>query len=161
MDTKNLTNVLNDLIKTSKDGEYGFKTCAEHAASNHVKQLLSQRESECRQAAEELKTLVLQNGGEPDDSGSLSGAMHRGWVSVRGALKAASDASMLDECERGEDMALARYREALQESEFHSWPASVRVVLERQFEGIQRNHAQIKTLRDTAGATTTTTTTPR
>ncbi len=51
---------------------------------------------------------------------------------------------MLDECERGEDAALARYRKALKET----LPADVRSILERQYQGAQRNHDQIKALRD-------------
>ena len=33
MDNSEVVDVLNDLIETSKDGEYGFTTCAERATS--------------------------------------------------------------------------------------------------------------------------------
>jgi uncharacterized protein (TIGR02284 family) len=148
MDPQNIVDTLNDLIKTSKDGEYGFKTCAEHATSPELKRLFSERATQCQQAAAELQTLVLQNGGEPDDGGSVTGAMHRGWVSVRGSLTGTSDQSMLDECERGEDAALARYREALKDSVDDALPAPVRDVIQRQLQGVQRNHDQIKMLRE-------------
>jgi uncharacterized protein (TIGR02284 family) len=51
---------------------------------------------------------------------------------------------MLEECERGEDAAVARYRKALK-SEL---PPAVRTLVERQAEGAQRNHDQIRDLRD-------------
>jgi uncharacterized protein (TIGR02284 family) len=55
---------------------------------------------------------------------------------------------MLEECERGEDAAVARYRKALKQN----LPADVRAVIERQAEGAQRNHDEIKRLRDAARA---------
>jgi uncharacterized protein (TIGR02284 family) len=70
--------------------------------------------------------------------------MHRGWVHVKGMVGANSDLSMLEECERGEDAAVARYRKALK----YNLPADVRGVVERQAAGAQRNHDQVKMLRD-------------
>ncbi|SFU28058.1 conserved hypothetical protein [Polaromonas sp. YR568] len=92
----------------------------------------------------ELQTLIRQLGGKPDEGGSVSGALHRGWVSVRATLSAFSDQAMLNECERGEDAAVARYRKALK----RNFPTAIRTVVERQAHGAQRNHDQVKALRD-------------
>ena len=89
---------------------------------------------------------MVEYGGKPDDGGSASGAVHRGWVSVKGTLAGYSDKAMLEECERGEDAAVARYRKALKEE----LPANVRALVERQLMGAQRNHDQVKALRDQA-----------
>ena len=105
---------------------------------------MSRHADECRAAGLELQTLIRQLGGKPDEGGSVSGALHRGWVSVRGTLSGYSDQAMLDECERGEDAALARYRKALK----GNLPAAIRSVVERQAQGAQRNHDQVKALRD-------------
>jgi uncharacterized protein (TIGR02284 family) len=51
---------------------------------------------------------------------------------------------MLEECERGEDVAVSRYRKALKQN----LPADVRAVIQRQADGAQRNHDQVKALRD-------------
>ena len=143
-----VVDVLNDLIENSHDGEYGFRTCAEEVESSHLKQVFSERAVNCGMAANELAQLVRQYGGTPADGGTTSGAMHRGWVHVKGTVGANSEVSILDECERGEDAALARYRKALKQS----LPADVRAVVERQAQGAQRNHDQIKALRDQARA---------
>lgn len=143
-----LIGLLNDLVETSHDGEYGFRECAEHVKSQDIKTLLNRRSDDCRTAVVELQALIRQCGGEPDEGGTVSGAMHRGWVSVRGTLSGYSDQAMLDECERGEDAALARYRKALKEN----LPASVKAVVERQAQGVQRNHDQIKALRNSLRA---------
>lgn len=51
---------------------------------------------------------------------------------------------MLNECERGEDVAKKSYKQALEKD----LPADIRQVVERQYQGVLRNHDQIKALRD-------------
>jgi uncharacterized protein (TIGR02284 family) len=148
MSNDDIIDTLNDLIETSKDGEYGFRTSAEYLQDATLKQTFMARAEECRQAAAELQQLVLRFGGKAEDSGSAAGALHRGWVAVKGTLAGYTDKAILEETERGEDTALASYRKALDES----LPPDVRVVVERQYEGVKRNHLQIRTLRDAARA---------
>lgn len=148
-DNDEVIDVLNELLESCRDGEYGFTTSAEHATSEDLKTTLVRHAQECRTAGQELQTLIRQLGGEPDDGGSISGALHRGWVSVRGTLSGYSDEAMLDECERGEDSAVARYRKALKEN----LPSAIRGVVERQAQGAQKNHDQIKAMRDALKAT--------
>ena len=49
---------------------------------------------------------------------------------------------------KAEDSAMAAYRKALSEP----LPPDVRMVVERQFEGVKRNHLEVRTLRDQARA---------
>jgi uncharacterized protein (TIGR02284 family) len=144
MDRDDVVGTLNDLIENCKDGEYGFRTCAEHAKSSDLKSVFTQRASDCRQAAQELQAVVTRFGGTPDTGGSASGAAHRGWIAVRGTLALNDDQAMLNECERGEDIAVNRYRKALEKN----LPPDVEQVVRRQYEGARRNHDQIKALRD-------------
>jgi uncharacterized protein (TIGR02284 family) len=85
-------------------------------------------------------------GGEAEDSGSAAGAVHRGWVSVKSTFTSYDDKAVLEEAERGEDNALARYRKAMKKN----LPADVQRVVENQLQGVQRNHDQIKQLRNQA-----------
>jgi len=135
---------LNELIEACKDGEYGFRACAEHVSSDELRSLLERRAGECEQAAKELQAQVALLGGEPDTKGTASEALHRGWVAARGMLAGYTDLAMLNECERGEDVALARYRKALE----CEMPTGVKSIVERQFQGVQRSHDQIRDLRD-------------
>lgn len=139
---------LNDLVENCKDGELGFRTCAEHARSEALKALFTRRAAGCAEAAAQLQTLVARLGGPPDDGGSASGALHRGWVTLRGTLALDDDKAMLDECERGEDLAVARYRRALEEE----LPPEIEAIVRRQYEGALRNHDEIKALRDRLAA---------
>lgn len=146
MDTQDVIDELNTLIETSKDGEYGFLSSAEHVRSASLREVFAKRAAECREASAELQQLVRQQGGKPEDEGSTSGAMHRGWVAVKGTLTGYSDLAMLEECERGEDVAVARYRKAAQKM----LPTGVMEVVQRQLAGVLRNHDQIRLLRDQA-----------
>jgi len=148
LSTDKTISVLNDLIETCKDGEYGFQSSAEHVKNPELQQVFTARAAECRKGAEVLQAQVRQLGGEADEDGSASGAIHRGWVAVKGTLSGYGEKAMLEECERGEDTALARYRDALKED----LPPAVRAVVERQYEVVKRNHDQIRTLRDRARA---------
>ena len=141
---------LNKLIETCKDGEYGFKSCAEHVKSTDLKTIFLRRSEDCAKGARELQALVSRLGGKPETGSSASGTMHRGWVAVVGTLSGYSDEQMLDECERGEDVAMDRYRAALKQP----LPSDVMSVVQTQYEGVKRNHDQIRRLRDQTRSTT-------
>src|SRR5262252_7195937 len=128
MNTREVIDVLNDLIETCKDGEYGFRSCAEQAQSKTLSANLLARSSQCATAADQLRAHVLQLGGRPEGGGTALGAMHRGWVALKAKLSTYDDLAVLEECERGEDAALATYREALE----HGLPGPIRNLVERQ-----------------------------
>ena len=143
-DRDDVIDVLEDLVETCYDGEYGFQACAEQAKREDLKTLFRQRAADCRRGAQELTEQVRALGGEVSEGGSAMGAVERGWVAVRATLSTYEDKAVLEEAERGEDNALARYRKALQKP----LPANVKLLVERQLQGVQRNHDQIKMLRD-------------
>lgn len=144
IDNKELIETLNDLIETSKDGEEGFKVCAEDVKRPELKALFSDRAVQCGRAASELQAIVFKLGGDPENSTSLAGDMHRRWVDLKSLITGKSEQAVLNECERGEDVAKKNYSEALEKA----LPADVREVVERQYQGVLRNHDQIKALRD-------------
>ena len=148
MERTDVVDLLNDLIEVSKDGEYGFNECAEHAKSPAIKTALATRARDCASGAAELQRLVVTYGGEAATGGTAGGAIHRGWVSVRSALTSKDDLAVLQEAERGEDAALKKYRDASAKK----LPADVQAVVRHQLQGTQANHDQIKALRDSAKA---------
>ncbi len=149
-DTRDTIDQLNKLIETCLDGEYGFRACAEHVKSADLKRVFLERAAGCQRGATELQGLVGVLGGKADTHSTAAGALHRGWVSVVGTLRGHSDKAMLDECERGEDVALDRYRAALKQP----LPVDVKTVVQSQYEGVKRNHDLIRNLRNQAAAAT-------
>ena len=140
----NVVSVLNDLIETSKDGEKGFRAAAEDTKNSELQAVFLRRAQDCATSAADLQQLVAKYGGNPETRGSAAGAMHRGWMNLKAAASGRTDLAILDECERGEDVAKARYRKALEDP----LPEDIRTVVQRQYDGVVRNHDQIRTLRD-------------
>jgi uncharacterized protein (TIGR02284 family) len=140
----NLASILNDLIETSKDGEKGFNTAAEDTKSADLQETFRRRAQDCATAAADLQRLLARLGGKPEEGGSVAGAVHRGWVTLKAAVSSRTDLAILEECERGEDVAKAHYAKALSAS----LPDDVRQVVQRQYDGVLRNHSQIRDLRD-------------
>src|SRR5690606_10223854 len=56
--TADVIELLRDLVECCKDGEYGFRECAEQATRQDLKALLLQRADNCRAGAQELNTLI-------------------------------------------------------------------------------------------------------
>jgi uncharacterized protein (TIGR02284 family) len=144
MKTDDVIATLNTLIETCRDGELGFRKVAEKAQSVQLRVLFTRRADDCALAAADLATCVRQLGGKPDSGGSATGALQRGWSALRSGVAGSTDLSLLEDCERGEDMALERYRRALE----HDLPEPERTLVSRQLEGVQRNHAEVRALRD-------------
>ena len=144
MDNDEVISTPNDLIETCKDGEDGFRTCASDVGDTTLKTFFSSRAQQCGAAAVELQNLVRAYGGDPEKSASLGGAIHRRWVDVKSAIMGHDDKAVLKECERGEDVAVASYRKALEKN----LPADVRSVVEQQYQGVLQNHDEVRSLRD-------------
>lgn len=140
----NVVSELNDLVETSKDGEKGFRKASEDAHDAQLKSMFLSRADDCARGARELQDAVQQLGGKPETGGSMTGALHRGWVDVKSAVSNRSDHEILAECEKGEDVAKKRYHDALEKD----LPADVRAIVERQYQGVLQNHDRIRDLRD-------------
>lgn len=146
MNKDDVISTLNNLIETSKDGEEGFRACANSVKSANLRTMFTEAASRCAQGARELQSKVRELGGDPEKSGSMSGTMHRAWVNLKSTLTGMDDAAILTECERGEDTAKQAYEDALRKD----LPPDVRSMVERQYQGVKQNHDRVRTLRDAA-----------
>lgn len=151
---KDVIDVLNDLIEYSKDGEKGFKESADDVKNPELKTFFVQRATACNQAAAELQAEVRNLGGDPETSTSLSGDIHRGWVNLKSMVTGKDEEAVLNEVERGEDHALKAYKEAREKLVKLNNPSAQNALtlVDRQLQGVQRNHDQVKALRDAARA---------
>lgn len=143
---KDSIDLLNDLIETSKDGQKGFETSAEDLKNPQLKSFFLSRASDCATAVSELQAEVRSLGGDPETSSSVSGTMHRAWVDLKSLVTGKSDEAILNEVERGEDVALKAYREAVQKATDKGLP--VLGLIQKQLTGVQANHDKVKLLRD-------------
>src|SRR5215213_754222 len=139
---------LNSLIETCRDGREGFRTAAEGVRSAELRELFQGYAHQRASFAGELQDEVRRLGGDPERTGSLVATLHRGWMGLRAALEGDDDRAVVSECERGEDVALANYRAAL-DTDMH---ANVRAMVERQFAEVKEAHNLISNLERRSGA---------
>jgi uncharacterized protein (TIGR02284 family) len=146
-DQKEITSTINNLIETLKDGEKGFKEAADAISDPQLKSLFTEYSQQRSRFASELQAQVRSIGeAEPETSGSVAGAMHRGWIDLKSAITSQEESAILAECERGEDSAVQEFEKAMRED----LPSSVRDIVSRQYSGIKSAHDRIKNLRDAA-----------
>jgi uncharacterized protein (TIGR02284 family) len=148
VDNNDVIAILNELIETSKDGEEGFRSSAGHVDDARLRDFFLRRSKEVGESVRELQALVTSLGGVPVNATSIGGTLHRRWIDLKTALTANDNLAVLNETERGEDVALAAYREALE----IDLPQDIRTIVIRQLEGVKRNHDLVKQLRDVFNA---------
>jgi len=134
---------LNGLIETLMDGKNGFESAAGNVKDPTVKSVFNEFSRQRAALATELQAHVKQLGGDAEKSGSASAAVHRGWIDLKKAL-GGGEKSILNEAERGEDVAVKAYQKALEE------PLSpdVEGVVRRQYSQVKEAHDRVKALRD-------------
>ena len=144
MDRDDVIGTLNDLIETCKDGEEGFRACADAVKNPQLKAFFEQKAERCRIGGAQLQQKVRELGGDPAHSGSMAGAAHRFWVNIRSTISGMDEHAILDECERGEDSAKRAYEDALQED----LPADVRTLIGKQYREVKMNHDSVRDMRN-------------
>ncbi len=136
----NVVSTLNLLLETCRDGEAGFRNAAENLTDAAVSARFQEFARERAGFADELTREVQRLGGTAASGGSASGALHRGWMNVKGAVTGRDDASLIAEAERGEDVAVSTYRTALEQA----LPAEVKAIVERQSARVKAVHDEVR-----------------
>jgi uncharacterized protein (TIGR02284 family) len=131
MKNEKIVECLNDLLTKAYDAEEGFKQAAESAEGYPSLVSFFRRQSDMRQAfGRELKQAITLYGGEPDKGSSVAAKAHQVWISVKDALTPDHDGkAILEECVRGEKVALKDYDDKLKCDEF---PTDVRALISNQ-----------------------------
>lgn len=140
--TKEVSNHLNSLIQTCRDGERGFQSAAEAVEDTQLRSLFRDLSAQRNQFALELETEVARLGETPATEGTVMGALHRGWINLKSAIAGNDEAAVVSECERGEDSAVAAYRDALEAD----LPESTRSLVARQYSFVQAAHDRVRAI---------------
>jgi uncharacterized protein (TIGR02284 family) len=146
MESSDLRTTLHDLIQTCKDGQEGFATAAEKIEDQGTRSLFLKYSHQRAEFAKELEAAARSVANGAHDSGSISGALHRGWINLKAAVTGKDKHAILVECERGEDSAVETYRKALEVAN----PGDILAIVQRQYAEIKAAHDEVKALRDAA-----------
>lgn len=144
---KEIISTLNNLIETLKDGQEGFQQSAGGVDDPQLKTIFDALSLQRSKFAGELQSEVIKLGDpDPEDSSSATGAMHRAWINVKSAVTSRDRHAILAEAERGEDSAVAAYKDAMEEE----LPAPIKEIVMRQSAEVKSAHDKIRNLRDAA-----------
>lgn len=140
--------VIEDLLETVENGEKGFKEAAEKLDGNGNPTLAAEMRELSQQRlrmSNELKAIAAAEGNPIDvGNGTVAGAMHRTYMAMRDALTGDDPHAVLAAAEQGEDHAKTQFERALA----GDIPASVRTVVERQYDEVTMAHNRVRDLRD-------------
>src|SRR5213595_1333754 len=102
---EDIISALDELVATCRDGEEGLRAAAEAAQNAELRGLFLTYAQQRGDFRAELEEEIRRLGGTPSTRGSITGSLHRGWMSVRSAVGGGSDDSVVAEAKRGEDAA--------------------------------------------------------
>lgn len=145
MNQADTISILNQLIETLKDGQYGFHVAAHDVKTPELKSLFEKFSLQRSQFVGELQQEAVRLGEkEPEETSSAAGVLHRGWINLKSALAGGDEHAILSECERGEDSAVSTFQEALE----NDLPENIRDIVDRQYQAVKAVHDQVRDLRD-------------
>lgn len=144
--TTDYVSAVNDVIGICKDAEQGFSGAASAVEDPGLKSLFEEYSRQRAQFTSELEAGVRRLHGNPSEPSGFAGKAHSAWMAIKGMVTGHSPHQILEETERGEDMSIKRYQEALNAD----LPNEIRSMLESQYREVQTAHARIRALRDGA-----------
>lgn len=135
---------MKDVIAACRNAEQGFRGAANAVNSPDLKRIFERYSAERGRFADDLREVAEGLGIHIDDPSGAAGAVHAGWMELKGALTGRNEHQILVETERGEDSSMRTYRQALA----MNISEAVRSVLETQFAQVRQAHDRIRALRD-------------
>ncbi|RYD69962.1 MAG: PA2169 family four-helix-bundle protein, partial [Sphingobacteriales bacterium] len=112
--------------------------------NTELKSLFNTYAQQRAEFASQLREQVRGLGGDPDKSGSVTGALHRTFIDIKSVVSSGDEGSILAECDRGDSAAEEKYDEALRAS----LPQNVMQVVRKQHDEVRGARNQIRSLKE-------------
>ena len=131
MDNTNTVSTLNDLLNITNDRIKGFGKVEDKVWDTYssLKSDYDQMVSESQTMKSDLISLIREKGGEPDDSSTTAGALHRTWIDIKNSFGGDNAESTLENVAFGENAAVEAYESALKDGTL--CPQSTSVISEQ------------------------------
>ena len=147
MTGEKIRTMLERLVEICRDGQQGYTEAAEHISDSSLRAFFHDESLERGRYALELESELSRLGNaEVGATGSVAGALHRGWLNLTATV--AGDDSVLAAVEQGEGRAKQVYEEALREP----LPETVEGTVRSQAQGVIAAHDHVKLLRERLAA---------
>jgi len=128
--------VLNSLIETCKDAERGLLHAAELVKDPAVKTFFTDTAHRRAQCGAQLVPHAQRLGGAETGDGTTGATLHRKWMDVRSALSGHDDRAVVSEAERGDNITVLAFKNAVE----GSLPPTVRDLVERAYNDVRESH---------------------
>jgi uncharacterized protein (TIGR02284 family) len=115
-DQKYAVNALEELIEVARDGQNGYRDGAEHAKDPQLHRFLDAVSLARAKFAGDLESYAVRLGkADVDRSGSMKGAIHRGWTDLKTNLGGGDD-SILSSMETGDSYVKEHYEKYINDN---------------------------------------------
>jgi len=141
---------LNDLVKINYDRITGYEKAIEGTEDDDLKALFPKYIEQSKKNIAELTEHLHVLGGEPATGTTLAGKFYHTWIDVKARFTKKDRHSILSDCEYGEDVANAAYRNASDDKELIWKDERIVAILARHLKELKASHDAIKALRDAA-----------
>ena len=129
-----ISNRLNELIEKNMNAKDGYSKATDIVENDTIKNFFNDRAVERARFVKELRSEVWDNNEIPNNSGTVTGEIHRSWMSLKSAFSSNDEEAMLEETIRGEKASLEEYNEILSET---TLPSSTMTMLSEQRNAIK------------------------
>jgi len=149
MNTNNeYTQEINKLIEKNNDACLGYRNAADNVKNTGLKNFFERQATTRDRFANELKAELQATNpaAEVNNTGSLKGEIHRGWMDVKAAFSNESEEQVLEECIRGEKASMEEYHGVLEN--VANLPQAVSDTIRKQHEEIHQTVNTVQRLED-------------
>ncbi|QZH74545.1 MAG: PA2169 family four-helix-bundle protein [Erythrobacter sp.] len=116
--------VLKTLTDTTFDSVEGYRKAAEKAKNPALRQALETRRAQREQTVAKLNAEIERQGGELTTKGTVTGGLHRAWISIADAFEN-DDEAAAERVEEGEDYLKGKFESALEDDNLDAQSRSV------------------------------------
>jgi uncharacterized protein (TIGR02284 family) len=106
------------LLERNIEGYRGYTLAAEDIQHGEFKSFLKSYATTKKKFMKEIEEKMEEHGLEPVEDTSFLGDLHRAFMKIRESMSSNRDRTILEECSRGESMALSDYEKALKTNSF-------------------------------------------
>lgn len=145
----NVLETLQDLTRTLRDSEEGYRHAAQNVSDQQFKQEFDRLYRERSRQADQLDQIVRRMGGQPATrDGSTIGQIHRSFTDLRAALSRDDRAAVISEVARGEAYAKSEFDKALREA----LPDDVRRTVQELHDAVRTSRNRFRDLSNQFGS---------
>ncbi|MEZ4864867.1 MAG: PA2169 family four-helix-bundle protein [Caldilineaceae bacterium] len=132
---------LEHLVTLNRHGVGAYEMAVDLLSNDQYAQICQEFAEQRKHFIEELVRMMSQYDAAPPDVQSFGGLMQDIWMNIRSTVSG-DDAAVLVECDRGAELALDLYHDAVNES----LPGDVETLLRNQFSLLKGEHERIHRL---------------